>query len=567
MGESCVSARRPSTRTSERPPHDPSSMCPRQTLLEENVIGDMAENSPAEESADPNGPLNSVEARLGQISATLDSLSTELAILRASRRRGSELLLEEVESPPLQLVLETKTRKSGGDPSSSVFKKSSVVRLNVGGKVFHVSWQLLQQIPDSRLGRLAQCESEREALAYCDQCNCAENEVFFNHRYQNMEDILDFYRSGTLHISTDCCPMAFVSDLVYWGFQETSLEPCCLKRWLECKEQVEWEQAREEVKVEEFPEGAPAIQRKLWDLFEHPHTSSLARVLGVISVACIFISTIILTLDTMPYFQEHENKIAGEFAGFAIVEGIYMAYFTLEFLVRLITCPCKTDFLKKLMNWIDLLAIVPYFVTIALNTYGVTEEEVVQEELQAVEADELSRTAQYFRLLKMARIVKTLRIIRIFKLARHSTGLQALGNTMKANYKELGLLFLLLFMGAIMFASLIFVFEKEDEETNFKNMFDAYWWAIITMTTVGYGDVSPVTGFGKVLGCFCAIFGVLVIGLPIPIIGNSFTKFYTRQKRWEERETMSAQRKSRQNLSSHHKISVDEKDILSVRGL
>ena len=135
--------------------------------------------------------------------------------------------------------------------------------------------------------------------------------------------------------------------------------------------------------------GAPAIQRKLWDLFEHPHTSSLARVLGVISVACIFISTIILTLDTMPYFQEHENKIAGEFAGFAIVEGIYMAYFTLEFLVRLITCPCKTDFLKKLMNWIDLLAIVPYFVTIALNTYGVTEEEVVQEELQAVEAGEI----------------------------------------------------------------------------------------------------------------------------------------------------------------------------------
>ena len=121
-------------------------MCPGQTLLEENVIGDMAENSPAEESADPNGPLDSVEARLGQISATLDSLSTELAILRASRRRGSELLLEEVESPPLQLVLEPKTRKSGGDPSSSVFKKSSVVRLNVGGKVFHVSWQLLQQV-------------------------------------------------------------------------------------------------------------------------------------------------------------------------------------------------------------------------------------------------------------------------------------------------------------------------------------------------------------------------------------------------------------------------------------
>jgi hypothetical protein len=60
---------------------------------------------------------------------------------------------------------------------------------------------------------------------------------------------------------------------------------------------------------------------------------------------------------------------------------------------------------------------------------------------------------------------------------------------------------------------------------------------------VGYGDVSPITGFGKVLGCFCAIFGVLVIALPIPIIGNSFNKFYARQKRWEKREAMAASRK------------------------
>ena len=106
--------------------------------------------------------------------------------------------------------------------------------------------------------------------------------------------------------------------------------------------------------------------------------------------------------------------------------------------------------------------------------------------------------------------MKTLRIIRIFKLglvesdllkhinqvnflAKHSTGLQALGNTMKANYKELGLLFLLLGMGAIMFASLIFVFEKEEEKTTFHTMFDSYWWAIITMTTVSVQS-SPVSG-------------------------------------------------------------------------
>ena len=77
----------------------------------------------------------------------------------------------------------------------------------------------------------------------------------------------------------------------------------------------------------------------------------------------------------------------------------------------------------------------------------------------------------------------------MFSPAKHSTGLQALGNTMKANYKELGLLFLLLGMGAIMFASLIFVFEKEEESSTFQTMFDSYWWAIITMTTVSVNRV------------------------------------------------------------------------------
>ena len=91
---------------------------------------------------------------------------------------------------------------------------------------------------------------------------------------------------------------------------------------------------------------------------------------------------------------------------------------------------------------------------------------------------------QTFRLLKIARIVKALRVIRVFKLARHSVGLKALGKTMSANVKELGLLFLLLFIGAIMFASLAFVFEKDDPNTSFKTIFDAYWWAIVTMTTV-----------------------------------------------------------------------------------
>ena len=85
-----------------------------------------------------------------------------------------------------------------------------------------------------------------------------------------------------------------------------------------------------------------------------------------------------------------------------------------------------------------------------------------------------------------------------------------------------------------MFSSLVYVFENDDKASSFRTMLDAYWWAIITMTTVGYGDVYPITGLGKVVGTLCAVFGVLVIGLPIPIIGSSFNNFYAREKRREK---------------------------------
>ena len=160
-----------------------------------------------------------------------------------------------------------------------------------------------------------------------------------------------------------------------------------MKKYVDMKEALEWEEApQDEIVEEDFSPGAPPIQKCLWNLFEHPHTSMAARIVGIISVrlelkyfhvittdynsltliiitrythsaafSCIFLSTIILTLDTMPYFMDHEDKIMGQFSPFVIVEAIYMVWFTLEFIIRLSCCPSKVSFCKKVMNWIDLL--------------------------------------------------------------------------------------------------------------------------------------------------------------------------------------------------------------------
>ena len=91
-----------------------------------------------------------------------------------------------------------------------------------------------------------------------------------------------------------------------------------------------------------------------------------ARVVGLISLLCIIISTVVLTLNTLPYFQDEHKQIIGDFWIFSVIEMAYMTWFSIEFFVRLITSPNKLAFIKKIMNWIDLLAIIPYFVTIAL---------------------------------------------------------------------------------------------------------------------------------------------------------------------------------------------------------
>ena len=100
---------------------------------------------------------------------------------------------------------------------------------------------------------------------------------------------------------------------------------------------------------------------------------------------------------------------------------------------------------------------------------------------------------------KIVRLVRVMRIMRIFKLVRHFAGLQSLIYTLNQAYKELGLLMLLVGVAVLTFSSLVYFAEKDNPSGPW-SFLDSFWWGLMTLTTVGYGDLSPSTFPGKLIG-------------------------------------------------------------------
>ena len=170
------------------------------------------------------------------------------------------------------------------------------------------------------------------------------------------------------------------------------------------------------------------------------------------------------------------------------------------------SCPNKCNFLKSSVNVIDYIATISFYTDLFLQQY--------------VSNIKNADVFEFFSII---------RILRLFKLTRHSSGLKILLQTFRASAKELMLLVFFLVLGIVIFASLVYYAERiQVNSTNdFSSIPLGLWWALVTMTTVGYGDMVPKTYLGMFVGAMCAMAGVLVVALPVPVIVSNFAMYYS----------------------------------------
>ncbi|XP_071398388.1 potassium voltage-gated channel subfamily A member 3 [Centroberyx affinis] len=383
------------------------------------------------------------------------------------------------------------------------------VVINISGLRFETQLKTFNQFPDTLLG------DPRKRMRYFDPLR---NEYFFDRNRPSFDAILYYYQSGgrirrPVNVPIDI----FSEEIRFYQLGEEAME--------------KFREDEGFIKEEERVLPNNDFQKQVWLLFEYPESSGPARGIAIVSVLVILISIVIFCLETLPEFRDEGDQatVAPTVNGtapyvpspftdpFFVIETLCIIWFSFELLVRFFACPSKTTFSKNIMNIIDIVAIIPYFITLGTEL-----------------AERQNNGGQQAMSLAILRVIRLVRVFRIFKLSRHSKGLQILGQTLKASMRELGLLIFFLFIGVILFSSAVYFAEADDPSSSFTSIPDAFWWAVVTMTTVGYGDMHPVTIGGKIVGSLCAIAGVLTIALPVPVIVSNFNYFYHRETDGEE---------------------------------
>ncbi len=230
-----------------------------------------------------------------------------------------------------------------------------------------------------------------------------------------------------------------------------------------------------------------------------------SQVVDVCLIALIFASVISVILESI---ADIEGNYGDAFYWFEVFT---ISVFSIEYLLRIWSCvegetntarnaiTTRFRYIFSFNATIDLLAILPFYLLI----FGL------------------------FGGLDM-RFLRAVRLLRILKLTRYFTALNLLIITLKDNSRSLAAAFLILLTVMLFAASGMYYFERQSQPVDFGSIPAAMWWAFATLTTVGYGDVTPITVGGKVFGALITVVGVGMVALPTSILASGFSQQFQR---------------------------------------
>ncbi|XP_068127272.1 potassium voltage-gated channel subfamily V member 2-like [Hyperolius riggenbachi] len=407
------------------------------------------------------------------------------------------------------------------------------LNLNVGGKIFQINYQAAAQYPATRIGRIATCTDPTKRLDFCDDFLVQRNEYFFDRDPSVFCYIFHFYHSGILWIMDELCPANFTEEIEYWGIHLHYTQKCCRSLFEEHQDELnEHIKIQRELQAEidyldhdKYFEGKwfGDLRRKIWNLVENPYSSIPAKILAILSSIFVLISVVTMCLSTM---EELKQKNGYGKCYMEQVEIICVIFFTTEYIMRLFSASGIKRFLKTVLNIVDLIAILPFYIQIIFERFS-------EEADMHLHPDDIDKMEHVGQLGKVLKIIRLMRIFRILKLARHSIGLRAFGFTIRQCYQQVCCLFLFIAMGVFTFSALMHSVEHDVPGTNFTSIPSAWWWAAVSISTVGYGDTIPDTILGRIVAFLCISFGIILNGMPISILYNRFSDFYAKLKAHE----------------------------------
>lgn len=255
------------------------------------------------------------------------------------------------------------------------------------------------------------------------------------------------------------------------------------------------------------------LRQRAYLLMEEPSSSTAASVVTLLIAVCIVLSVAAFCAESIPSMEKYRKM-------WFYLETFFVAVFTIEYLGRLwATVPDQRtlgEFVSDPFNMIDVLAIAPYYLGI-LMTYTMGGPHGLD-----------------------LRVLRALRLLRLLKLGRYSEQATIIVVALRRSGASLVMLMFFLLFALIFFSSMIFFVErghwdaqagcyvrKEDGACSpFQSIPESSWWAITTMTTVGYGDVFPKSTLGRIVGAFCMIGGILSVALPTTVLGVQFSDAY-----------------------------------------